>query len=135
MRSCLRARTLPPSGLCSPAIMRMRLLLPEPFGPMSPMRSCAAMRRSRSAKSWVLPKPSETFSRTTRLMGSQRGDRLHQGVELGRLADAVVLVAPDHGAGLVDEHELARGVLHPALLHQRIVLLAHGTVGVGEQRK
>src|SRR5262245_3669402 len=49
--------------------MRSSVDLPEPLGPMSPIRSSRPIRRFRSSTIVFLPKPSDTLSNTTMLTG------------------------------------------------------------------
>jgi hypothetical protein len=62
--------TLPSSTSCSPAMILRSVVLPEPFGPISPIRSLCPRRSDAASKIIRSPKNSVTSSRTTRLTAS-----------------------------------------------------------------
>ncbi len=60
-------RSSPESALSSPAIIRNSVVLPAPFGPITPTIPAGGSENSRSSKSSRSPKPFETsFASITR---------------------------------------------------------------------
>src|SRR5262245_50185906 len=109
-RSWPSISTRPAVGLSSPAIIRMVVVLPAPFGPRKPWISPGST--SRLTPSTAVKRPYFLTSSSTRIIGASPPPWLRPAARTARVvAGKVEVEGPRVGQGAADEHGVGLGPL------------------------